>query len=245
MIDQAFNLANLTPRQKQLRLEILRLSYQKKYSHLGSCLTAVDGIDAVYQVKKPQDIFVLSNGHAAVAWYIVLKNLGLVTEAQLNSLYIHPDRNPATGIEVSTGSLGQGLPIAVGLALADPMRKIYCMISDGESTEGSIWESFRFLADFQVNNLVVLLNANGWGAYDRVATDKLIQRMKGFGLNIVECHGHRPAEISQTLQAIQPASPTAVVLHTTNNQLPFLKDQDAHYYVMNETDWLTAQELLT
>lgn len=243
MINQQFNLSQLTPQQKQLRLDILRVSYNQKYSHLGSCMTAVDGIDAVYQVKKAEDVFVLSNGHAGIAWYVILKNLGLINETALNSLNIHPDRNPQIGIEVSTGSLGQGLPIAVGMAIANPERQIFCMISDGECTEGSIWESFRLIADRQLNNLVILLNANGWGAYDGVEVKSITQRIAAFGFDVRECNGHQVEEIKKNLSA--PISkPALVVLHTTNNQLPFLADQDAHYYVMTDKDWQLAEELL-
>jgi transketolase len=244
MVNQSFDLSTLTPEQKQLRLEILQLSYEQKYSHLGSCLTAVDAISAVYQVKKPNDIFILSNGHAGVAWYVVLKKLGLISADQIKTLNIHPDRNPTLGIEVSTGSLGQGLPIAAGMALADPTRTIYCMISDGECAEGSIWESLRIVTDQHIKNLVVLLNANGWGAYDQVKTDQLISRIKAFGWEIRENNGHQIEEIKTNLS--QPIfQPTVIVLHTTNNQLPFLADQDAHYYVMTDQDWQSALELLT
>lgn len=242
MIDQTFNLANLTVRQKQLRLEILRLSYHKKYSHLGSCLTAIDGIDAVYQIKQPHDVFVLSNGHAGVAWYAVLKDQNLISEAEFNAFNIHPDRNPEHGIEVSTGSLGQGLPIAVGMALANSQRTIYCMISDGECAEGSIWESLRFMSDHQLKNLVILLNANGWGAYDRVETSKLIRRISAFDLEVKECDGHNLDQIKNNLQNV--TQPSVICLQTINHQLPFLTDQDAHYYVMPESDWITSQELL-
>ena len=102
-------LKNLLPEQKRLRKRILEISNASQFSHLGSCLTAIDVIDALYQVKNSDEKFILSNGHAAIAWYVVLEKHGFITDPQMiNTLHIHPDRNPALDIHVSTGSLGQG-----------------------------------------------------------------------------------------------------------------------------------------
>ena len=151
--------------QKKLRELILNISFKKKYSHLGSCLTAVDPIAAIYAIKKKDEEFVLSNGHAALAWYCVLHLHGILSRRDIETLYVHPDRNVRKGISVSTGSLGHGLPIALGMALSDRKKRIFCMISDGECMEGSVWESLRIIKEQNVLNLTVLVNANGWGAY--------------------------------------------------------------------------------
>ena len=122
----------------------------------------MDLIDAVYRVKRPDERFVLSNGHAGIALYVVLEKHGLLTQGQTERLHIHPDRNPRLGIDVSTGSLGQGLPIALGMALADPTRNVYVLVSDGECAEGSVWEALRIAVDRDVKNLRIIVNANGW-----------------------------------------------------------------------------------
>jgi|SRR5579859_157445 len=233
----------LTSLQKHLRRQIIEVSHKKRLSHLGSCFTSVDIIEAVYQVKKKNDVFVLSSGHAGVAWYVVLHKRGIISEKTLQKLYIHPDRNESQGISVSTGSLGQGLPIAVGLALAHRSRHIYCLISDGECAEGSIWEALHLTHQLKLVNLHILLNANGWGAYDPVDHDHLEQRLRATGLRVVKKNGHDLDGLIKTFRRSVKA-PTIVIAETTVSQLPFLQGQDAHYHVMTEEEYRTALTLL-
>src|SRR4030043_2429477 len=176
---------SLTKDQKETRKRILEISYKRKLSHIGSCISCVDLIHAVYNIKKKEDKFVLSNGHAGVALYTVLEKFGYINKEVSENLHVHPDRNSKYGIDVSTGSLGQGLPIAVGLALSDRYRNVYCVISDGECTEGSIWEALRIISENKISNIKILLNANGWGAYGKVNLDSLLKRLEGFGFKVV------------------------------------------------------------
>jgi len=235
---------HFTERQKQTRKKILELSYELKRSHLGSCLSAVDIIDAVYEVKKKEERFVLSGGHAATALYAILEKNHIIDSSTIRKLPIHPDRNMDFGIDVSSGSLGQGLPIALGMALSDRKKKVFCMITDGECAEGSIWESLRVMCDHKIDNLIIIVNANGWGAYDVVSLPMLLRRIKGFGLNVVKTNGH---DIGKLLSAIKRASknPPSVIFAKTNvEQFSFLKGQDAHYYVMNEHDYQLSMEMV-
>ncbi|OGE30363.1 hypothetical protein A2631_01145 [Candidatus Daviesbacteria bacterium RIFCSPHIGHO2_01_FULL_44_29] len=239
------NKSKLTSDQKQLRVRILELSFKLKLSHLGSCLSAVDLINGVYAVKKRNEKFVLSNGHAGMALYAVLEKYGYIKDAKLiNELMIHPDRNPKIGIHVSTGSLGHGLPIALGMALADRKKAVYCMISDGECTEGSIWEAFRIAHEQKLANLKVVLNANGWGAYSTINLTTLKKRIKAFGFAVSDINGHRQIEIVQALKQ-KSRFPSLIFARTTVEQLPFLKGQDAHYFVMNPNDYQLARQLLS
>src|SRR3989344_9635653 len=144
----------LNKNQKELRKRIIEISYKNKLSHIGSCLNTIDLIDGVYEIKSKKDKFVLSSGHAAVAWYVVLEKY-LGKKIYDNIICFHPDKPTNNEISVSSGSLGQGLPIAVGMALSDRKRHIYCLISDGECSEGSIWESLRIIEDNMINNLIV------------------------------------------------------------------------------------------
>src|SRR3989338_6545526 len=107
-----YRIMKLTSEQKYLRLRIIEISYKAQFSHLGSCLSAIDIIDAIYKVKKRDERFVLSCGHAGVALYAVLQRHGLMCDTDISKLHIHPDMNPQFCIDISTGSLGQGLPIA-------------------------------------------------------------------------------------------------------------------------------------
>lgn len=240
-----FNIKLLPLEQKQTRLRILELSYHSNFSHIGSCLSAVDLIDSVYKTKKPKEKFILSNGHAGIALYVILEKNKLIKNKQTTTkLNIHPDRNPNLGIYCSSGSLGHGLPIALGMALAEKKENVYCMISDGECAEGSIWETLRLVSEKKVNNLKIILNSNGWGAYDPIDTNRLIKRLKGFGLEIIKLNGHNIKMISKALKTTTNKKPTVIFAQTMVEQFSFLEGQDAHYYVMQEKDYIDSIRLL-
>lgn len=235
---------NITPRQKELRKRIIELSYQLKFSHIGSCLSVVDIIDAVYQVKHKEERFVLSCGHAAVALYAVLEKNKIIDPSIIKELHIHPDRNIGLGIDVSSGSLGQGLPIAAGMALADRKKRVFCVMTDGECAEGSVWEAFRFITENNINNIVVIINANGWGAYNPISLPTLFKQIKGFCPNAVKTDGHNLNKLLSVLETTGKSGPSVIFAKTTVEQLPFLKGQDAHYYIMNSEDFELAKGLL-
>lgn len=198
---------------KELKKRILDIAYKNKLSHLGSYLSSVEIIDEIYSKKNPEDIFILSSGHAALALYVVLEKYeGRNAEKLFNKYGGHPHRAEEDGIYCSTGSLGTGITIAVGRAIANPKRKVYVLISDGECAEGSIWESLRFIKEHPVNNIEVHVNINGYAAYDKVDSEYLTTRLKSFLPNI-NLH------------------------YTSVNQTPFLKGLNAHYHIMSETDY--------
>ncbi len=196
---------------------ILELSYKYKLSHLGSCLTALPIIEEIFNLKQPDERFVLSSGHAALALYVVLEErLGLNAETIWLHHGVHPDRCKECHIDCSAGSLGNGLPIAVGMALADRSKKVWCLISDGECAEGSIWESLRIKKDLKLNNLKLFVNYNGWGAYDYIDLFDLANRLIAFG---VERH---------------------CIKRTDVEVYPFLKGQDAHYHTLTKEEYETT-----
>jgi transketolase len=152
-----------------LHNRIIEISKKLNLSHLGSNLTSVDIIDEIYGKKKSDDPFILSAGHAGLALYVVLeKYYGHDAEFLFTRFGTHPERSPEWHIYCSTGSLGHGLPIAVGMALADRGRNVYCLISDGECTEGTIWEAMNVIRKYNIENIKIYLNWNGWSAYDEV-----------------------------------------------------------------------------
>jgi transketolase len=164
-----------------LERRLIDITYQEKLSHLSSTLSALPIIEEIYAQRKDDEVFILSNGHAGLALYVVLeKYYGIDPVEMLHKHGIHPGKDLPNHIYCSTGSLGSGLPIAVGHALATPNKKVYCMISDGESAEGSIWESLRFIKENPVDNLEVYININGLGAYDPVDVEYLTQRLTAF-----------------------------------------------------------------
>jgi transketolase len=201
---------------KELKRRILEISYKHNLSHLGSNLTAVDIIKDIYDIKKPDEKFVLSSGHAGLALYVVQESKGgRDAEEVFNHHGVHPDRCRDCHLDLSTGSLGNGLPIAVGMALADRKKNVYCLISDGECAEGSIWESARIITENDLTNLRIHLNDNNYAAY------KESNRQWNWRLEaVVRTH------------------------YTDVHQFPFLEGLDAHYYTMTEADYKQALEVL-
>jgi len=219
------------------------MTYKAGVSHLGSALSSVDIIESVYQIKSVKEKFILSSGHAASALYAVLENHGYIVNPKILELEVHPKRNPSIDIHVSTGSLGQGLPIAVGIALANRKLNVFCCISDGECSEGSISEALRIGAENKLNNLIVIVNANGFAAYRKTKINSLINEFKAFGWNVIKVPGH---SIGKIKKAIKPPKikPTLVVAITKVDEMPFLKGLQAHYHKMTQEDYNLAMELL-
>lgn len=200
-----------------IQKRIIDITYQEKMSHLSSCLSAAPIIDEIYAKKREDEVFVLSNGHAGLALYCKLEEVyGIDPVALLHKHGIHPNRDLLNHLHCSTGSLGSGLPIAVGHALANPNRTVYCMISDGEAAEGSIWESLRFINDYPVANIEVYANINGMGAYDMIDPDLLTRRLQAF-LPRINIRISKPTEFS------------------------FAKGLQTHYHVLHENDYASLK----
>ena len=201
-----------------LERRIIDITYQEKMSHLSSVLSAAPIIEEIYAKKHNDEVFVLSHGHAGLALYCKLEQLYDNVDAVelLHKHGIHPNRDLDNHLYVSTGSLGSGLPIAVGHALATPNKTVYCMISDGECAEGSIWEALRFIHDYKVDNLEVYVNINGLGAYDSIDTDLLTQRLQAF-LPRINIRTSKPTDFS------------------------FAKGLQTHYHVLSDNDYASLK----
>ena len=166
---------------KELYKRLLDICYERQLHHLGSYFSALQIIEEIYSQKKEDDIFILSNGHAVVALYVVLEKYYGLDAVELHEKYgDHPKRNELDKLHCSTGSLGMGVTVAVGRALANPNRDVYCLLSDGVCAEVSVWEALRFAYENKVTNLKLYVNANGWAAYDAVDLDYLEKRIKAF-----------------------------------------------------------------
>ncbi len=167
---------------KSLEKRLIEITYKHNLSHLNSCLSSLPIILEIYNKKKPDDKFILSNGHAGLALYVVLEYFYSYINAEklLIKHGIHPCRDVENHIDVSTGSLGCGLSIATGLAIGNPNLHVYCIISDGECSEGIIWESLQFIHDHNISNIHVYLNYNGTSAYKTIDYTNLYKRLKAF-----------------------------------------------------------------
>jgi transketolase len=165
----------------KLQQRIVDITYQERLSHLSSTLSAAPILEEIYAQRKDDEVVILSNGHAGLALYCILEQkYGIDPVALLHKHGIHPGKDLDNHLYCSTGSLGSGLPIAVGHAIATPNKKVYCMVSDGECAEGSIWEALRFIQERPLDNLEVYANINGLGAYDKIDVDYLVQRLQSF-----------------------------------------------------------------
>jgi transketolase len=193
---------------------IVDITYQEKISHLSSTLSAAPILQEIYTQRNEDEVVILSNGHAGLALYCVLeqryKNVDAVE--LLHKHGIHPGKDLDNHLYCSTGSLGSGLPIAVGHALATPEKRVFCMISDGECAEGSIWESLAFIDRQKIDNLEVYANINGLGAYDAIDTANLVRRLQAF-LPRIRIRLSKPYQWS------------------------FAKDLLTHYYVLKPEDY--------
>lgn len=221
------------------RRRVIELTKEADTTHIGSALSVIDIIDAVYRIKKPNEKFILSNGHAACALYAILESNGYLTDPKISELGVHPERNPLIDIQMSTGSLGQGLPVAVGMALADRSKNVYCCISDGESAEGSIWEAVSVASKYRLKNLKIILNANGFAGYEEINSKLLIPKFKSFGCEVVQVDGHNIGKLIKGLST-KSSLPLVVFAETIVDQLPFLKGLSAHYYKMTDEDYKLA-----
>ena len=206
-----------------LHKRLLRLLYEHNEEHVGSCFSCIDIIDNIYKNKPDDDIFILSNGHAAYALYCVLEKYysHIDADEMVEKHGGHPSRDEENHIYCSTGSLGMGIIIAVGRAVANPDKKVHVMISDGESTEGSVWEALRYIEEKDVNNIEVYVNANGYACYDEMDVDYLERRCKAFMPRI---------NFYKTKKETFPFS--------------FLWGLDAHYIKINEEQYKEALEVL-
>jgi transketolase N-terminal domain/subunit len=172
-----------------LQNRVLNLTKELGLSHISSTLPACNILGHIYANKNPKDKVVLSNGHAGLALYCVLEREYELDAKELVQRHgIHPNRNIEDFIHCSTGSLGAGITVAIGMALGDPRRNIHCVISDGECAEGSVWEALRFAEDSKLRNIYFYVQSNSYGAYSRVDTSKLVERLNAFNRNVYVYH---------------------------------------------------------
>jgi transketolase len=228
--------------------------------HIGSALSIVDILAALYggvlridaADDEERDRFILSKGHAALALYAVLHERGLIDEELLASycgdgsaLGTHPEHT-VPGIDFSTGSLGHGLSIGAGAALAGRLlgssRRVFVLVSDGECNEGSVWEAVMFAAQHGLANLVAIVDANDQQAFgytrDVLDLSPLSRRFDAFGWDAHDVDGHDPARMAELLGRLPAGSgrPHAVVARTVFGRgVSFMEGRiDWHYWPLDD-----------
>jgi transketolase len=250
----------------RIREIVLRESYRAHVGHIGSALSIADIVAALYstvlRIDDPsandRDRFVMSKGHAALALYAALHLRGWISEDQLATycadhslLGVHPEHG-LRGVDFSTGSLGQGLGIATGAALAASRqlsgRRVYALLSDAECNEGSVWEAVMFAAHHKLANLVAIVDLNGQQALgytrDVLNLSHMAQRWESFGWDVHEVDGHDLPQLCTTMQGIRQIEGKPHVLLATTTfgyGVSFMQGQIKwHYLPMSEAEYRQA-----
>jgi len=230
--------------QKEIRKSILRVSSSSKTSHVGSALSCVDIIMVLYKyfIKK-NNIFILSKGHACLAYYCVLEKFGFISSKILksygknNSILMSHVSHKVPGVEFSTGSLGHGLPFATGRALAEKIDKtnnnIYVLISDGELNEGTTWESLLFASFHNLDNLFVVIDYNKIQSLDLTENilklEPLNKKFKSFNCNVLNIDGHSIEQIYRSLSKKNKNKPCIIIANTIKGK--------GVSYMENKIEW--------
>lgn len=245
MVVTTDQLKTLVDKARRIRIDILKMLTESGSGHTGGSLSATDIATALYFYKmkydpkkpgwKERDYFVLSKGHAAPLLYTVLAHAGFFEQAELctlrklgSRLQGHPDSKYLPGVEISTGSLGQGLSVASGIALAHKIDKapnrVYALLGDGELQEGQVWEAAMTAAHYQLDNLCALIDNNGLQIDGPVATvmgvEPIPDKWRAFGWEVIDIDGHDMAKIVAALDWAETVKgkPTAIVCRTVKGK---------------------------
>jgi len=230
---------------------IVELSYKSKEGHLGSSLSVLDILYILYKhfiVPKTNDRnrFILSKGHASLGLYVILENFNLLDNLDTfckfdSKIGGHPS-HILDEVEASTGSLGHGLPIAIGMALAYKINNykshIFVVVGDGEMNEGSIWEGLLLAAQHKLNNITCILDYNR--SNDRaLKLDNVVDKINAFNWNCIEINGHDHQSILDSLSAKHEEKPTFIVANTVKGKgISFMENNpEWHHKSPNEEEY--------
>lgn len=259
MIDEQREILNL-------KKKIFLTAYRCGSAHLASALSVIDILYTLYckgiidtKLIKAGDMerdrVILSKGHACLAEYVILSKIGFITNDELDGfcqknshLGGEPKLGAVVGIEASTGSLGHGLPFAVGIAMACKMNgysnKIYVIIGDGECQEGSIWEAVMSAVNFKLDNLIVIMDNNklqAMGSVEEImGIDSWKEKWMAFGFDVVEVDGHNPEQIKNAICRFPKKDrPRLVIANTIKGHgVSFMENESIWHYRMPNKDEL-------
>lgn len=246
---------------KELRIKALELYYNAHAGHIGSSLSCMDIISSIllYQIND-SDEFILSKGHAAVALYITLNKKGLISNKELLDFYgngsclpAHPAPKSFKGITFATGSLGHGFPLANGIAKSKKLKNaggnVMVLMSDGETNEGTTWESAHFASQHKLDNLIVIIDKNRIQGID-FSTNVLgdtanFKKWETIGFDVTEINGHNIVEIINTIDEVRKQfnkRPKLIIANTIKGKgVSFMENTvDWHYWPMSEQQYQQA-----
>lgn len=261
----ALDLKKVEKFRDEIRLKTLKELYHLGFGHYGGSLSIIEALAVLYgQVMKvdpnnpkweDRDYFILSKGHGGPGLYATLAARGFFSEEILytlnqngTTLPSHPDRNLTPGVDMTTGSLGQGVSVAVGVALSHKLSNkenyTYCIVGDGELNEGQCWEAFQFAAHHKLNHLFVFIDDNK-KQLDGLTKDIIDpldfeEKFKAFGFYTMKVDGGSLEQIYKAIEKgkVQTDQPIAIVLDTTKGQgVPYLEEKvDNHHIRPSDAD---------
>lgn len=256
-----------------IRINIVETVYRAKSGHPGGSLSCADILTVLYfnqmninpnePKAKSRDRFVLSKGHCSPALYSTLAKRGYFSNEELytfrdidSNLQGHPDMNKVPGIDMTTGSLGQGLSCANGMAISSKLDKegyrVYCLLGDGEIEEGQVWEAAMSASKYKLDNLCAIIDYNHLqidGTIEEVkGVNKIAEKFESFGFKVISIDGHN---INQILQAFEEAKqtkekPTVIIANTIKGKgVSFMENEASwHGKAPNEAEYKQAIEEL-
>ena len=251
----------------KIRQNALKMVHRAKASHIASALSIADVLAVLYgQVMKidpadenyeERDRFILSKGHACVAVYATLAEVGLIPKEQLEtygddfSWLMNHISHKVSGVEFSTGSLGHGLPFGVGKVLAAKCRdsswRTYVLLSDGEMDEGANWEALMFAAHHKLKNLTAIIDYNKLQSLDTVANtlglEPLVDKLKAFGCSVHEIDGHDHGQIIEALSSATNVKPKVILAHSTKGKGISFMENKVEWHYKNPNDEQLAKAL--
>lgn len=246
---------------RDLRLDLLEMIYQSGSGHIGGSLSSLDILASIYHsdiFDFKKDHFILSAGHLACALYTVLASKKyfpkseLVTYGNFGSILQGHISAHVPGVEYSSGSLGQGLSFAAGLAIAQPKNTVVCLTSDGEQQEGQIWEAVMFANKYKLKNLINIIDCNGLqidGTIDQIMPlTNLADKYTQFGWSVISVDGHNLPELIKALkQAKQSSKPVCIIAKTILGKgISFMENNFKYHDIkgLSQPDYLLAKNEL-
>ncbi|MBI4232774.1 transketolase [Candidatus Peregrinibacteria bacterium] len=217
---------------RSLRRDVLELAIKFKNGHIAAAYSTIEIVVALYRkiLKLPEDRFIMSKGHGCLSLYAMLRKIGYNPKPSG-----HPDIDVDEGITCTTGSLGHGLPIGLGIALAKKLKgekgRVFVLLGDGECQEGTTWESLNLARRYELDNLAIIIDHNRIQALgsieDIMGMENIAEKFTVFGCNTVEINGHNFDEIFSGLyDEFKTSKPRAIIAHTTKGKgLSFMESR--------------------
>lgn len=255
---------SVTKINQKIKKWIVHMTHYSRSSHVGSCLSIADMLYVLYfkvmnvdprdPMKRDRDRFILSKGHGSAALYATLAEKGFFSKDLLEKFYIdggvlpgHLDKDSVPGIEVSSGSLGHGLSIGVGMSIANRQEKnpgqVYVLLGDGECNEGSVWEAVMLAATLKLGNMTALVDFNklqGFGrTNDVIDQTNMAERWRSFGWEAYDVDGHNIEELTSVLN-LPHNGPKAIIAHTVKGRgVSFMENRLEWHYKSPDAAQLT------